>query len=287
MMAWLLATGLITPINARLSVPVPDRILMPVNDSSVGDLHEGTIDSSPRGQLVLKSNWCEASTNKTDGGQTTQSQVAGTSPHRWAFKKDSVQRILRPPGCGLRKKQHWRRGMASSKCASKALWNRRNFLATSMVSTMSISFLDRPSANAAPAATPDPRARCATTIGVNGRGYHLALNVRTTLLDALRDHIGLTGSKKGCDHGQCGACTVMVDDRRVLSCLRWLPRSRVATSPRSRVWRRTTARCTRCSRPSSITMRSSAAIAPQARSSRRWPASRRITRQPTPTSAST
>jgi xanthine dehydrogenase YagT iron-sulfur-binding subunit len=57
------------------------------------------------------------------------------------------------------------------------------------------------------------------TLKVNGRSYDLALDPRTTLLDALRERLGLTGSKKGCDHGQCGACTVHVDGRRVLSCL--------------------------------------------------------------------
>jgi xanthine dehydrogenase YagT iron-sulfur-binding subunit len=54
---------------------------------------------------------------------------------------------------------------------------------------------------------------------INGRPHSLTLDPRTTLLDALREHLALTGSKKGCDHGQCGACTVLIEGRRINSCL--------------------------------------------------------------------
>ena len=58
-----------------------------------------------------------------------------------------------------------------------------------------------------------------TILRVNGADRELEADTRTTLLDALREHFGLTGTKKGCDHGQCGACTVLVNGRRINACL--------------------------------------------------------------------
>jgi xanthine dehydrogenase YagT iron-sulfur-binding subunit len=65
----------------------------------------------------------------------------------------------------------------------------------------------------------EPPPPVSVELQINGHRHSLTLDPRTTLLDALREHLALTGSKKGCDHGQCGACTVLIDGRRINSCL--------------------------------------------------------------------
>ncbi|MEJ0087927.1 MAG: aldehyde dehydrogenase iron-sulfur subunit PaoA [Pseudomonadota bacterium] len=87
------------------------------------------------------------------------------------------------------------------------------------VGTASAAATAVPMVARAQAGAADAPVLSAVTLNVNGKPRPLKLDTRTTLLDALREHLQLTGTKKGCDHGQCGACTVIVDGRRINSCL--------------------------------------------------------------------
>lgn len=98
--------------------------------------------------------------------------------------------------------------------------SRRGFLQTTAVAAAAVQVPGAAVAAAKPAPLPPPQAPAQSiTLNINGKQHALTLEPRVTLLDALREGAGLTGTKKGCDRGQCGACTVLVNGRRINSCL--------------------------------------------------------------------
>ena len=110
--------------------------------------------------------------------------------------------------------------MASDPSSSGSDPNRRAFSPTMVEPASALACTHGPTGVApADAEGPDFGDRVQVTLRINGKDYRLRIDPRTTLLDCIRETVALTGTKKGCDHGQCGACTVHVNGRRVVSCL--------------------------------------------------------------------
>lgn len=137
--------------------------------------------------------------------------VLMTGSSHWDPTRDEVAKLI----------IRWRYVSDVDALPATGTWSRREFIQAAITFAAAIAFgrAAHAAPNARAAEPPSMTAPATVTLRVNGRDLPLQLEPRVTLLDALRNYAGLTGTKKGCDHGQCGACTVHVDGRRVLSCM--------------------------------------------------------------------
>jgi len=98
-------------------------------------------------------------------------------------------------------------------------FTRRDLIAGTAAGVGTVSLIGGSAGAAEVGSAPSPGVPIHTVLRINGREHRVSHDIRASLLDTLREHIGLTGTKKGCDHGQCGACTVHIDGKPKLSCL--------------------------------------------------------------------
>src|SRR5262245_62030475 len=180
------------------------------------------------------------------------------------------------------------RGTGRGECVVIPDLTRREFVESTCLAGGMLAAIGSDTAAVAqpvPAAGPIGPSDQSLTLRINGASHVLTVDPRTTLLDLLRERLDLTGTKKGCDMGACGACTVLVDGRRHNACLTLA----VMVAGREITTIEGLAKGSElipCNRPSSTTTPSSAATAPRARSCRPSASSRRAASAATPRSAS-